>query len=87
LCNCSTTPASAVFYITVRRFCSRNGYHLDSASKLVIDPVCDFTKLALIGIFMRLQVHETPAFEDLKRWQRIHHAPFSDVVGVSGAGS
>ena len=36
--------------------------------------------LAIVGIFMRMQVQETPAFERLKRTARIHPAPFSDVV-------
>jgi len=36
--------------------------------------------LAIVGIFMRLQVQETPAFLTLKRTARIHPAPFSDVV-------
>jgi MFS transporter, MHS family, shikimate and dehydroshikimate transport protein len=36
--------------------------------------------LAIVGIFMRLQVQETPAFLALKRTARIHPAPFSDVV-------
>jgi MHS family shikimate/dehydroshikimate transporter-like MFS transporter len=36
--------------------------------------------LALVGIFMRLQVQESPAFEELKRRQLVHHAPLSDVV-------
>jgi MFS family permease len=36
--------------------------------------------LAIVGIFMRMQVQETPAFERLKQTARIHPAPFSDVV-------
>jgi MHS family shikimate/dehydroshikimate transporter-like MFS transporter len=36
--------------------------------------------LALIGIFMRLQVQETPAFEKLRRRNLVLDAPFSDVV-------
>ncbi len=36
--------------------------------------------LAIVGIFMRMQVQETPAFERLKQTKRIHPAPFSDVV-------
>ena len=36
--------------------------------------------LAVVGIFMRMQVQETPAFERLKATARIHPAPLSDVV-------
>jgi MFS transporter, MHS family, shikimate and dehydroshikimate transport protein len=39
-----------------------------------------FLLAAVVGIFMRMQVRETPAFERLKATARIHPAPFSDVV-------
>ncbi|WFU78200.1 MFS transporter [Bradyrhizobium sp. CIAT3101] len=36
--------------------------------------------LALVGMFMRAQVQESPAFEKLKQRNLIHQAPLSDVI-------